>query len=233
MGNPSRLPRYAVVVAGGKGLRMGKEIPKQFIELRGKPILAYTIDTCCSILGSDRVILVLPESHQDLWHGWLKVSSRPYSPALAIGGNERHQSVVAGLIQIPEKEAIVAILDAVRPFSGEKLLAASLDAAEEYGSGVAAVSVTDSLRMQTHEGWKHVPRSSFKAIQTPQSFQLSTLREAYAKIDGSLYTDDASVFEAAGNSVHLVEGHYQNIKLTTPIDLALAESILASGNALQ
>jgi 2-C-methyl-D-erythritol 4-phosphate cytidylyltransferase len=205
---------------------MGYDTPKQFIPLLGRPVLSYAVELCCNELGSDHVILVLPEAHQSLWLDWLRTSKSTYAPVLALGGSERYQSVLAGISAIPAADGVVAICDAVRPFSGAKLLHETLNTAESLGSGVAAVPVTDSLRIQSQEGWKHVQRTSYRAIQTPQSFRLALLRDAYNEVDASLYTDDASVFEAAGHTVQLVEGHYRNIKLTTPTDLSLAEILL-------
>ncbi len=209
--------KYAIIVAGGKGLRMNNEKPKQFLEIEGDPILVHTVKRFQNLLNV-RIILVLPE---EFLESWKEIESNYFPDSkieATVGGDTRSESVRAGLNLI-DGTGLVAVHDAVRPFVSPTLIEESFNSAEEYGSGIAAVPLKDSLRKkQGEEHSEFRDREEYVVVQTPQTFQVSKLKEAYAKIEGS-FSDDATVFEMAGNKVRLIQGEYSNIKITTPDDL--------------
>lgn len=217
----------AIVVAGGKGLRMGYHTPKQFIDVKGKPLLAYTLESFLNHPYIQEVVLVLPQDHIYFWQALLAEKKLHYAVTIATGGETRADSVFSGLRQLQNQEGLVAIQDAVRPFSGHDLISRCMEAADSYGCGIAAVPVKDSLRIMFEGQWKHLNRGYIRAMQTPQCFDTARLLKAYeSAVDLENFTDDAGVFEAAGYPIHLVDGHYENIKITTPEDLLLAESLV-------
>ncbi len=209
--------RYAIIVAGGKGLRMNAKRPKQFLEIDGKPILVHTIRKFLS-LPDINIILVLPKAHVGEWDN---IQSEYFSSSkfkIVVGGETRTESVQAGLDLI-EGDGVVAIHDAVRPYVSEVLIEDCFKSAEEYGSGVAAVKLKDSLRKRKGEDDSAFrDRNDYVLVQTPQTFKISELKDAYDKIEGS-FSDDATVFEMARKKVRLIEGDYANIKITTTEDL--------------
>lgn len=219
------MKRYAVIVAGGSGTRMGSEIPKQFIPLRGRPLLMHTLETFYDYDPSMEIILVLPEDQFGYWnqlcgeYGW----DIPFT--LTAGGDTRFHSVKNGLDQI-EKDGVVGIHDGVRPFVSRETLERCYSTAEKSNSAIPVVPVTDSLRKIDEGGNKAVRRSDFRSVQTPQCFWYNVLAPCYDVGYREDFTDDASVFEAAGFKVNLVDGNPENIKITTPKDLKLAEYLL-------
>jgi 2-C-methyl-D-erythritol 4-phosphate cytidylyltransferase len=219
--------RYAIIVAAGKGSRMQSPIPKQFLRLQGKPVLLHSIQAFADFDSSIQVILVLPS---DQFSQWEKIVAE-FSPALPVtitaGGETRFESVKNGLSLIPDEEAIVAIHDAVRPLVSKKTIGTSYKAAERYGNAVPAIPLSDSIRQIESTRSIAVDRSRYCLIQTPQCFSVPLLKKAYSQEYRYTFTDDASVVESIGEQICLVDGNVDNFKLTTPIDLVIAESMLS------
>jgi len=219
--------RYAVIVAGGSGSRMGTDTPKQFLPIGNAPILMHTIKRFFTSTEHVNIILVLPTEQMDRWHQLCEKYSFSIPHLIIAGGNNRFQSVKNGLNSIiGETEGLVAIHDGVRPFISKRIIEESYNVAENKGNAVAAVEMKDSIRLVENGINKSVNRAHYKIIQTPQTFQIQQIKEAFNKATNMNFTDDASVAEAAGFSIELIEGAYENIKITTPEDLAMAETIL-------
>lgn len=217
------MDKFAVVVAGGNGLRMETDIPKQFLLLKGKPVLMHTLQ---KFSNCKQIILVLPDKQISYWSELCKQYNFLLPHTVVKGGRERFFSVLNGLRDLPD-DGLVAIHDGVRPCLSEQLITNSFDEAEKYGNAVAAVPSKDSIRMVDEEKNIAVDRSKYYLIQTPQTFNLALLKKVYGQtVYKATFTDDASVFESAGNNIHLVKGEYTNIKITTPEDLPLAELFL-------
>lgn len=217
--------RYAIIVAGGQGLRMGGELPKQFLPLGGKPILMRTLELFEGEVS--RIILVLPEDHIPFWKELCQRYHFTLPHTVALGGETRFHSVRSGLSHLPQA-GLVAVHDGVRPLASNALIRRSFEEAERSGTALPACPVTDSLRLRQEEGKSEaVDRSRYVAVQTPQTFDLGQLQQAYEQAYSPLFTDDASVYEAALlGSITLIDGEEMNIKLTTPRDLLLAELLL-------
>ena len=217
--------RYAIIVAGGRGLRMGGELPKQFLPLCGKPVLMRTLELFEGEVS--RIILVLPEDHIPFWQELCQQYHFTLPHTVALGGETRFHSVRSGLSHLPQ-EGLVAVHDGVRPLVSSALIRHSFEEAEQSGATLPACPVTDSLRLRQEEGKSEaVDRSRYVAVQTPQTFNLGRLHQAYQQAYSPLFTDDASVYEAASlGSITLIDGEETNIKLTTPRDLLLAELLL-------
>ncbi len=225
------MDRYAILVAGGQGLRMGGDIPKQFILLNGRPVLMHTIDKFAEALSGIHIIVVLPAGQHEYWRELCKTHKLKSTVMIAPGGETRFHSVLNGLSTIPKdcEEALVGIHDGVRPFVSEETLRNCYQQAELTGSAVPVTPVVETLREIDTNGNSHtVPRQNYKLVQTPQVFRLSLLRQAYSQPYSPRFTDDASVIEAMGHQITLVEGNRENIKLTTPSDLLLAKGILGN-----
>lgn len=219
----AQLPEYAIIVAGGSGSRMQQELPKQFTEVAGKPILMHTIERFYIYNPEVRLIVVLPQTQLDRWHELCRKHNFNRSHITVAGGATRFGSVKNGLETV-QGEALVAVHDGVRPFVETGTIKAAFEEAAIYGSAVVAVSPKDSIRELTQEGSRAVPRTNYRLVQTPQCFRASILRRAYEQPEQEHFTDDASVVEQLGEKVILVEGSYRNIKITTPEDLVLAEA---------
>jgi 2-C-methyl-D-erythritol 4-phosphate cytidylyltransferase len=219
------LKEYALIVAGGKGTRMNTAVPKQFLAVDGLPILMHTLYAFFRYSEKIDLILVLPESDFDTWAQLCRhyVFTKPIR--LQKGGDTRFQSVKNGLDLI-EGEGLVAIHDGVRPLVSEDLIGASYRLAALHGSAVAAVRLKESIRMTNQDRTQAMDRSQFRLIQTPQTFQLPLIKKAYLQKEDASLTDDASVAERAGHTISLFEGSYENIKVTTPEDLVVAEALM-------
>jgi 2-C-methyl-D-erythritol 4-phosphate cytidylyltransferase len=219
------LKEYALIVAGGKGTRMNTAVPKQFLVVDGLPILMHTLYAFFRYSEKIDLILVLPESDFDTWAQLCRhyVFTKPIR--LQKGGDTRFQSVKNGLDLI-EGEGLVAIHDGVRPLVSEDLIGASYRLAALHGSAVAAVRLKESIRMTNQDRTQAMDRSQFRLIQTPQTFQLPLIKKAYLQKEDASLTDDASVAERAGHTISLFEGSYENIKVTTPEDLVVAEALM-------
>jgi len=221
---------YAVIVAGGKGTRMGSASPKQFLTIGGLPILMHAIEAFYTYSPTMAVILVLPQEDFGTWKSLCVQYNFNKPVILQQGGASRFQSVKSGLSKIVG-EGLVAIHDGVRPLVSTEVIAQSFKIAAREKSAVAAVNLKESIRIVEEQSTKALDRSLFKLIQTPQTFDVTLIKEAY-RIDEDLrLTDDASVAERAGHNVTLFEGSYENIKVTTPEDLIFAEAFLNAQKA--
>jgi 2-C-methyl-D-erythritol 4-phosphate cytidylyltransferase len=218
---------YALIVAGGKGTRIKTKLPKQFLELKGKPILLHTIEAFYRYSEQIIIILVLPEDDFEIWDAICKKFNFNKPIILQKGGETRFQSVKNGLNKI-EGPGLVAIHDGVRPLVSEDIIGASFHLAAVHQSAVAAVRLKDSIRMTDQDNTKAVDRSRFRLIQTPQTFDIDLIKKAYEMKEDASLTDDASVAERSGHVISLFEGSYENIKITTPEDLIVAEALLNS-----
>lgn len=214
-----------IIVAGGKGVRMGSDFPKQFIAIKKKPILMRTIESFYVFDKSIRIIVVLPNSYRQHWTKLCKSYGFSLNHEIVDGGDTRFESVKNGLDKI--EEGLVAVHDAVRPFASQNLIENCFKQAAVYEAVIPVIEVTDSLREVFENGKnKIVDRNSIRMVQTPQVFNINLLKEAYEQPFNELFTDDASVVEFLGHSIRLIEGERKNIKITTPFDLDLAEVIL-------
>lgn len=218
---------YALIVAGGKGTRIKSKIPKQFLELHGLPVLMHTINAFFRYTENITVILVLPEDDFETWKSLCTKHNFTKPVIVQAGGDTRFQSVKNGLAKI-EGDGLVAIHDGVRPLVSEDIIGASFRLAAVHQSAVAAVRLKESIRMTDQDNTRAMDRSRFRLIQTPQTFQVDLIRKAYQVKDDASFTDDASVAERAGHTISLFEGSYENIKITTPEDLIIAEALLNS-----
>src|SRR5688572_8150149 len=225
---------YALIVAGGKGTRIKSKLPKQFLELNGLPILMHTINAFFRYSENVKVILVLPEDDFETWATLCKKHNFTKKLSLQKGGDTRFQSVKNGLEKIegdaclPDRQGLVAIHDGVRPLVSEDIIGASFRLAAVHQSAVAAVRLKESIRMTDKDNTKAMDRSRFRLIQTPQTFEIGLIKKAYQIKDDPSLTDDASVAERSGHTISLFEGSYDNIKITTPEDLVVAEALLSS-----
>lgn len=216
---------YVIIVAGGKGLRMGSTLPKQFLPVGGKPILMHTLERFRQYSDKLGIILVLPESQQEYWHRLCEEHSFSIKYQLATGGETRFHSVKNGLALIPDNETgVVGVHDGVRPFPATEVITACYETARTTGAAIPVVPVVETLR---HIGGTTVPRSEYRLVQTPQAFDISLLKRAYRQDYTDAFTDDASVVEKTGHSITLVDGNRENIKITTPYDIKVANAILA------
>ncbi len=216
---------YALVVAGGKGTRIKSSLPKQFIELSGKPVLFHTLEAFHRYSPGLKIVLVLPADDFNTWEALVRQHQFSVPVVLQAGGETRFQSVKRGLEKI-EGPGLVAIHDGVRPLVSEDIIGASFRLAAVHGTAVAAVRLKESIRITDQDTTRAADRSKFRLIQTPQTFDLELIKKAYEQKEDPNFTDDASVAERAGHGISLFEGSYENIKITTPEDLVVAEALL-------
>jgi 2-C-methyl-D-erythritol 4-phosphate cytidylyltransferase len=221
---------FAIIVAGGSGLRMGSDIPKQFLPINNKPILIHTIEVFLQI-PDIQVILVLPQKDIEYWNqisgNYLTDHQIANSVITTIGGASRFQSVKNGLAQIKAQNGLVAVHDGVRPLISHYIIEKSFEIAAQQGCAVTSVMLKDSARIINQDGSNQaIDRTRYRLMQTPQTFRLDWMRKAFESPEQAFFTDCASVLEYAGYKINLIEGSYENIKITTPEDLALAEAIL-------
>ena len=221
------MKQYVIIVAAGKGSRMQSSIPKQFLKLEGKPVLLHSIHAFIAYNPDIKIILVLPSDQFETWEKIVAEYNVTVPVQVAPGGATRFESVRSGLSLIHDNDdALVGIHDAVRPLVSQKTISGAFKSAERYGSGIPAVPLNDSIRQIESKQSVSVDRSKFCLIQTPQCFTLAVLSKAYMQEYRYTFTDDASVVEANGHEVHLVDGNVDNFKLTTRIDLVVAEAML-------
>ena len=221
------MKKFAIIVAGGSGTRMGGPVPKQSLEIGGKPVLMHTLEVFYQTYADISLILVIPESDFERWETLCKTYNFTIPHQIVAGGSSRFQSVSNGLDTIKEKDGIVAIHDGVRPFVHPQVILASFEQAAIHGSAIAVVPLKDSLRKIMDDGNSvFQERQSFRLVQTPQTFQLSKIKEAFETEELPQFTDDATVFEHQGWQVFLIPGNMENIKITTPEDMDFAEFIL-------
>jgi len=220
-----QMKRYVVIVAGGQGVRMGADRPKQFLEIGGKPILRHTIERFLAFDPSFEVIVVLPSAQKDWWREYCRQSGFLERYSIVSGGITRFHSVQNALRYVGN-EGLVAVHDGVRPLVSRPLLERIFAAAEEAPAVIPAVPVVESVRKVEEEASVPVSRDGLVLVQTPQVFAAEVLRKAYDQPFSPSFTDDASVVEASGVRVHVVPGDRMNLKITTPEDLQYAEGLV-------
>ncbi len=224
------MKKIALIVAGGKGIRMGHDVPKQFLELGGKPLLMLTIEKFRHICSE--ITLVLPKTQIAYWKKLCEIHHFSIPHQIIEGGETRLQSVANGLDAVPG-ECLVAIHDGVRPLIDEQIITNSFEEAEKKGNSVVSVKLKDSIREIMEEKSVAHTRENFVLIQTPQTFKSETIKYAYSRLmqespDTTQFTDDATVAEYYGEKINLIEGSYRNIKITIPEDLKIADVLMKS-----
>lgn len=221
------LPRFAVLVAGGTGTRMGAESPKQFLLLRGEPVLLHTLRRFADpALGVAETVVVLPADQLGTWRALCQAHNAKFPHRLVAGGATRWASVKAGLGALAgHAHGLVAVHDGVRPLVSRAVVERTYVAAAQYAAAAAAVAPKDSVRTLSQHGSAALNRQRLRLMQTPQTFEIDLLRRAYALPELPTFTDDASVVDDLCR-VQLVEGDYRNLKITTPEDLVVAEALL-------
>ena len=225
---------YVIIVAGGKGLRMGSDIPKQFLPVDGKPVLMRTIERFRAYSPTLQIILVLPKAQQDYWKELCQKHNFTVAYQLTDGGETRFHSVQHGLALVPDDaEGVVGVHDGVRPFPSIDVIRNCYETARTKKAVIPVIPVVETLRhislpTRTGEmgGGTTVPRSEYRLVQTPQCFDIQLLKAANRLPYNDGFTDDASVVEAFGFDITLVDGNRENIKITTPYDLKIAESLV-------
>lgn len=219
------MTKYAVIVAGGTGSRMGGHLPKQFMLLKGKPVLYYTLKTFLEAYDNLHIILVLPVEYTDLGQEIIDAFFDKERIRITAGGNSRFQSVKNGLALV-EEESIVFVHDAVRCLLTKELIYRCYQEAMETGTAIPAIVSKDSIRLLNEEGSDALDRNHVMLVQTPQTFHSKILLPAFQIDYKDKFTDEATVVEAYGLKVSLVAGEENNIKITRPVDLLLAEKLI-------
>ncbi len=217
------MKKFALIVAGGKGSRMNETIPKQFMELNGRPVLMHTFDAFINYDSSIEFILALPKNHVEYWNELCEKHNFKIKYKLAFGGETRFHSVKNGLNLIDE-DGIVFIHDGVRPLVSVQTIQNCFETTLEKGNALPVVPVSESIRFVDETGNKAVDRSKHFLVQTPQTFKTEIIKSAFQQNYSDKFTDDASVLEAFGKTIYLVEGNRENIKITYPEDLIVAKS---------
>ena len=219
---------YVIIVAGGKGLRMGGEVPKQFLPVGGVPVLMRTMRRFREALPALSIILVLPRAQQDYWRDLCGQYRFEVPYQLADGGETRFHSVQNGLALVPDDaEGVVGVHDGVRPFVSIEVIRSCYEAARRQKAVIPVTPVIETLRLVENDQKKShtVPRTDYRLVQTPQTFDIQLLKAANRQPYTEMFTDDASVVESYGQSIALVDGNRENIKITTPFDLIIAEQL--------
>ena len=220
---------YVIVVAGGKGLRMGSDIPKQFLPIGGRPVLMHTLERFREYSADLQIILVLPEAQQDYWQELCKEYHFEVEYLLANGGQTRFHSVQNGLALVPDDaEGVVGVHDGVRPFPSVDVIRNCFETARTAKAVIPVIPVVETVRHLEGDSSVTVPRGDYRLVQTPQTFDIQLLKEANRQPYNDGFTDDASVVESYGHTITLVEGNRENIKITTPYDIVVAEAIITS-----
>jgi 2-C-methyl-D-erythritol 4-phosphate cytidylyltransferase len=217
--------RYVLIVAGGSGSRMKTDMPKQFLELCGFPVLMYAIRAFSRYDAAMPVTVVLPAAQTGVWEQLCKKHGFAVRHRVAEGGATRFHSVQNGLGTLPDT-GWVAVHDGVRPLVSQATIEACFRDAQRYGNAIPAVPVTDTVRTLSGSGSRIVNRENLRLVQTPQVFDLKALKDAYRQDFSPLFTDDASVMERQGHIIHLTAGNEENIKITAPPDLKIAEALM-------
>jgi len=220
------MKKAVIIVAAGSGSRMGGEIPKQYLMLKGKPVIIHTLEKFYQFDPEIEIVLVLAPAHKELWKSLSASYELSGSLCLGQGGETRYDSVKNGLSLIGQAD-LIGIHDAVRPLVSQDTLARSYNIAGREGSGIPVVEMDESVRMIDGQGGsEHLDRSSLKRVQTPQVFSAERIKKAYQQAYNQSFTDDASVYETMFGPVSLVEGNRENIKITTPTDMQLAQLLI-------
>ena len=218
---------YIIIVAGGKGLRMGSDIPKQFLPIGGKPVLMRTLERFREYSVDLQIILVLPEAQQEYWHRLCKEYHFDVEYTLANGGQTRFHSVQNGLAKVPDDAiGVVGVHDGVRPFPSIEVIRNCYETARQKKAVIPVIPVVETVRHLESEKSKTVPRDEYRLVQTPQTFDIQLLKAANKQPYNDGFTDDASVVESFGYEITLVEGNRENIKITTPYDMKIAEVLI-------
>lgn len=232
------MSEYVIIVAGGKGLRMGADIPKQFLPIGGRPVLMRTIERFRAYSSSLRIILVLPQAQQDYWHQLCRQYQFDVDYQLTNGGETRFHSVQNGLALIPDDaDGVVGVHDGVRPFPAIEVIHRCYETVRTAKAVIPVIPVVESVRRLLHDELSSkgepvtatsvsVDRSDYRLVQTPQVFDIQLLKAANRQPYRNTFTDDASVVESYGQAITLVEGNRENIKITTPFDLQIAEALI-------
>ena len=220
---------YIIVVAGGKGLRMGSDIPKQFLPIGGKPVLMRTLERFREYSDDIQIILVLPEAQQEYWHQLCDEYHFDVEYTLANGGQTRFHSVQNGLAKVPDDaQGVVGVHDGVRPFPSIEVIKNCYETARTAKAVIPVIPVVETVRHLDGDSSLTVPRDEYRLVQTPQTFDIQLLKAANKQPYNDGFTDDASVVEAFAHKITLVEGNRENIKITTPYDLKIAEVLINS-----
>lgn len=209
---------------------MGHSVPKQFIELNGKPILMWTVGVFDSLANRPEIIVVLPQAQVELWEALCQKYRFGAGHRVAVGGKERFFSVKNGLALIHNENSTVAIHDGVRPLASCRVIEECYDTAERLGSAIPVVNPVDTVRVARGDSSATVPRNSVLLVQTPQVFKTDLIRRCYEQPFSENFTDDASVVEALGKRVVTVSGNRENIKITNRADLLMAKALLELNN---
>ncbi len=226
------MKKYAVIVAGGSGVRMRTGVPKQFLLLQNRTVVAHTIEAFLQVYEDLQIILVLPQAHIEKGKEIIAGMNQHDRVTIAEGGDSRFQSVKNGLAFVTDP-SVVFVHDGVRCLVSASLIERCYEQAVEKGSAIPAVAATDSIRLEEGSAHHVIDRDKVKIIQTPQTFLSSIILPAFQQPFDQAFTDEATVVEASGQPVFLIEGEHRNIKITRPIDLCIAEKLLENGSLLQ
>lgn len=218
--------KTAIIVAGGKGERMNASVPKQFLELAGKPILMHTLRKFYEFSSEIELILVLPASQISFWKELCQKHTFTLSHTIVEGGTARFFSVKNALNALDNLQSVVAVHDGVRPLVSVETIRKTFEEAEQSGAAIPVIDMIESVRKINGKCSRSVDRNEYKLVQTPQVFHSEIILKSYEQTYNEQFTDDASVVEAAGYDVKLVKGNRENIKITNAIDLGLAEILL-------
>ncbi|MCF8296784.1 MAG: 2-C-methyl-D-erythritol 4-phosphate cytidylyltransferase [Saprospiraceae bacterium] len=219
------MKKYLIIVAGGSGSRLNSDIPKQFIPIAGKPIIMHAVKVFTDCIKDLKIIIVLPKAHIELWSELCREFSFDIEHSVVEGGPKRYHSVKNGLKEVKE-DCIVAIHDGARPLVNKSTILNTIAAAESYGAAIPVVKVNESVREITGATTKSINRENLRLVQTPQCFKSDIIFKAYKQNYKEEFTDDANVVENDGQIVHIVEGNVENIKITYPGDIFIAEVLL-------
>jgi len=226
------MKKFAVIVAGGSGKRMGNAVPKQFLLLKNKPLLWYTLDSFLRAYADLQIILVLPKEHESKGRQIIALTHQPERISIVAGGDTRFHSVKAGLQTIHDK-SVIFVHDGVRCLVSVPLIHSCYKQALELGSAIPSIMATDSIRIAANGNYVVADRRQIRIVQTPQTFLSEIILPAFEQEYSDSFTDEATVVEAYGKKVFLTEGEYDNIKITRPIDLTIAEKIIEERFFLQ
>jgi 2-C-methyl-D-erythritol 4-phosphate cytidylyltransferase len=221
------MKRFVLITAGGSGTRMKSDLPKQFLEVAGKPVLMHTFEAFLSYDETLEFVLVLPENTFDYWKGQCLKHNFRHPHHLAVNGPTRFHSVKSGLKHIPD-EALVAIHDGVRPLVSRQTIERVFHFAEKFGNAVPVIAVNESMRITDHALSQPLPREKVRIVQTPQCFRADLIKKAYNRNYNEAFSDDATLLETDGHRIYLVDGNPENIKITAPTDLKIAAALIAA-----
>lgn len=231
MNGNNQMKKYAVIVAGGSGSRMGTQVPKQFLMLYNRPVLWYSLRAFLDAYEDLEIVLVLPEEHMETGKKLLASTQAPHRIRAVAGGATRFHSVKKGLDSISDR-SIIFVHDGVRCLVTPTLIRRCFEKALETGNAIPAIRCVDSVRVEMSDGNRPLDRDTIRIIQTPQTFSSELIQLAFGQPYDESFTDEAVVVEKTGASIHLVEGEPTNIKITRPIDLVIAEKILGERSVL-